>query len=201
VLVWRAADRLGIGVGDATPAVAAGLLEFGARVRFRHPLVRSAVYRAAAPEDRRRVPDALAEATDPDVDPDRRAWHRSQAAPGPDENVASELERSAGRVRRPGRVAAAAAFELIEAATRSGEPTWLRSPWAALRRDPCRRRSGSRPTRVRSWPRTRSLIGARLLISPRTVEYHPQGLRQARIRSRTELGDALPAGPNAALPV
>ena len=115
VLVWRAADRLGIGVAEATPAVAAGLLEFGARVRFRHPLVRSAVYRAAAPEDRRRVHEALAEATDPDVDPDRRAWHRAQAAPGPDENVASELERSAGRAQRRGGVAAAAAF--LERAT------------------------------------------------------------------------------------
>jgi DNA-binding CsgD family transcriptional regulator len=115
VLVWRAADRLGLGVAEATPAVAAGLLEFGARVRFRHPLVRSAVYGAAAPEDRRRVHEALAEATDPDVDPDRRAWHRAQAAPGPDENVASELERSAGRAQRRGGVAAAAAF--LERAT------------------------------------------------------------------------------------
>jgi DNA-binding CsgD family transcriptional regulator len=110
VLVWRAADRLGIGVEEATPAVAAGLLEFGARVRFRHPLVRSAVYRAAPPEDCRRVHEALAQATDPDVDPDRRAWHRAQAAPGPDENVAAELERSAGRAQRRGGVAAAAAF-------------------------------------------------------------------------------------------
>src|SRR4051794_7977902 len=115
VLVWRAADRLGIGVGDATPAAAAGLLEFGARVRFRHPLVRSAVYRAAAPADRRRVHQALAEAADADVDPDRRAWHRAEAAPGPDENVASELERSAGRAQRRGGVAAAAAF--LERAT------------------------------------------------------------------------------------
>jgi len=115
VLVWRAADGLGIELGEATPAVAAGLLEFGARVRFRHPLVRSAVYRAAAPEDLRRVHEALAEATDPDVDPDRRAWHRAQAAPGPDEDVASELERSAGRAQRRGGVAAAAAF--LERAT------------------------------------------------------------------------------------
>jgi DNA-binding CsgD family transcriptional regulator len=115
VLVWRAADRLGIGVGEATPALEAGLLEFGARVRFRHPLVRSAVYRAATPEDRRRVHEALAEATDPDVDPDRRAWHRAEAAPGPDENVASELERSAGRAQGRGGVAAAAAF--LERAT------------------------------------------------------------------------------------
>src|SRR3954447_20029890 len=115
VLVWRAADGLDIELGEATPAVAAGLLEFGARVRFRHPLVRSAVYRAAAPEDLRRVHEALAEATDPDVDPDRRAWHRAQAAPGPDEDVASELERSAGRAQRRGGVAAAAAF--LERAT------------------------------------------------------------------------------------
>src|SRR4051794_26298389 len=121
VLVWRAADRLGIGVGDATPAAAAGLLEFGARVRFRHPLVRSAVYRAAAPEDRRRVHEALAEATDSDVDPDRRAWHRAQAASGPDENVASELERSAGRAQRRGGVAAAAAF-LARATELTPEP-------------------------------------------------------------------------------
>jgi DNA-binding CsgD family transcriptional regulator len=128
VLVWRAADRLGIGVGDATPAAAAGLLEFGARVRFRHPLVRSAVYRAAAPEDRRRVHRALAEATDPDVDPDRRAWHRAQAAPGPDENVASELERSAGRAQRRGGVAAAAAF--LERATELTPDRARRAPRA-----------------------------------------------------------------------
>jgi DNA-binding CsgD family transcriptional regulator len=121
LLVWRAADRLGIAVGEATPAVAAGLLEFGARVRFRHPLVRSAVYRAAGPEDRRRVHQALAEATDPDVDPDRRAWHRAQAAPGPDENVAAELERSAGRAQGRGGVAAAAAF-LERAAELTPEP-------------------------------------------------------------------------------
>jgi DNA-binding CsgD family transcriptional regulator len=113
--VWRAADRLGITVAEAAPAVAADLVEFGARVRFRHPLVRSAVYRAAAPEDRRRVHQALADVTDPDVDPDRRAWHRAQSAPGPDEDVASELERSAGRAQRRGGVAAAAAF--LERAT------------------------------------------------------------------------------------
>ena len=98
VLVWRAAGRLGIGVQAA--ADTDGLLAIGASVTFRHPLVRSAVYRVASPEDRRVVHRALADATDPEVDPDRRAWHLAQATPGFDEDVASELERSAGRARR-----------------------------------------------------------------------------------------------------
>src|SRR4051794_20849281 len=114
-LLWRAAERIGIGAGAAAAARSDGLLAVGARVSFRHPLVRSAVYRAAAPEDRRAVHQALAEATDPEVDPDRRAWHRAQAAPGADENVASELERSAGRAQARGGIAAAAA--LLERAT------------------------------------------------------------------------------------
>ena len=109
-LVWSAAERLGIGRAAATAAADAGLAEFGARVRFRHPLVRSAVYQAASPQDRRTAHQALAEATDPEVDPDRRAWHRAGAARGPDEAVAEELERSAGRARARGGVAAAAAF-------------------------------------------------------------------------------------------
>ena len=102
VLLWHAADQLGIGVEAAGPAAEAGLCEFGARVRFRHPLVRSAVYRAASPEDQRSAHRALAEATDPELDPDRRAWHRAQAAPGPDEEVAAELDRSAGRAQADG---------------------------------------------------------------------------------------------------
>ncbi len=110
VLVWRAASRLGIGVQAAEPAVSDRLLEIGTRVSFRHPLVRSAAYRAASPHERREVHRALAEATDPEVDPDRRAWHRAQAATGPDEDVASELERSAGRAQARGGLAAAAAF-------------------------------------------------------------------------------------------
>ena len=92
VLVWRAAGRLAIGAGAAGPAVQAGLAEFGARVRFRHPLVRSAAYRSASVQTRQELHGALAEVTDPAVDPDRRAWHRAQAAPGPDEDVAAELE-------------------------------------------------------------------------------------------------------------
>jgi DNA-binding CsgD family transcriptional regulator len=110
LLVWRAAGRLGIGDDAANPAAEAGLLEFGARVRFRHPLVRSAVYRAASLQERQRVHRALAEATDPEVDPDRRAWHQAQAAATPDETVARELELSAARAQERGGMAAAAAF-------------------------------------------------------------------------------------------
>jgi DNA-binding CsgD family transcriptional regulator len=110
LLVWRAAEPLGIAVEDAAPAEAAGLIEFGLRVRFRHPLVRSAIYRAAAPAHRRTAHRALADATDPEIDPDRRAWHRAQASSRPDEDVASELERSATRAQARGGLAAAAAF-------------------------------------------------------------------------------------------
>ena len=109
-LVWQAAGRLGIPVQAAAPAVDAGLVEFGARVRFRHPLLRSACYRAASVTDRQAVHSALAEATDPQATPERRAWHRAQAAAGPDEEVAIELERSAGRAQARGGLAAAAAF-------------------------------------------------------------------------------------------
>jgi DNA-binding CsgD family transcriptional regulator len=109
-LLWRAAERLGIGPGAAGAAEAAGLVEIAARVRFRHPLVRSAAYRAAPARERREVHQALAAATDAHLDPDRRAWHRARAADGPDEAVAGELERSAGRAQGRGGLSAAAAF-------------------------------------------------------------------------------------------
>ena len=121
VLLWRAAQRLAIGNQAAGPAAEAGLLEIGARVLFRHPLVRSAAYRSASLQERQAVHRALAEATDPRLDPDRRAWHRAQAAPEPDEDVAAELERSAGRAQARGGLAAAAAF-LQRAVTLTVDP-------------------------------------------------------------------------------
>ncbi len=110
VLVWRAAGQLGVKVEAAAAAASAGLIESGGQLRFCHPLARSAVYRAASPTERQSAHLALAEATDADVDPDRRAWHRAHAAPGLDEDVAAELERSVGRARARGGLAAAAAF-------------------------------------------------------------------------------------------
>jgi DNA-binding CsgD family transcriptional regulator len=109
-LLWRAADGLGLRAEAAEPAQTAGLIDFGALVRFRHPLVRSAIYQAASVPDRREVHLALADATDPEADPDRRVWHRAHAASGLDEPLAQELERSAGRAQARGGIAAAAAF-------------------------------------------------------------------------------------------
>jgi DNA-binding CsgD family transcriptional regulator len=109
VLLHRAAGILGLVMAAANPAVDAGLLKVGRRVEFAHPLVRSAAYRTAAAHDRQRVHRALAEATDA-TDRDRRAWHRAHAAPGPDEQIAAELEDAVGQAQDRGGVAAAAAF-------------------------------------------------------------------------------------------
>src|SRR3954469_2799239 len=124
LLVWRAAERLGIGLSGATAEDTEGLLAIGERVTFLHPLVRSAVYRSASAPERRAVHLTLAHVTDAQVDEDRRAWHLAAAAPAPNEEVAFELDRSAGRARARGGLAAAAAF--------------LRRS-VALTRDPARR--------------------------------------------------------------
>jgi DNA-binding CsgD family transcriptional regulator len=121
-LVWRAAERLGIPQSAADTVESEDLLALSPRVLFRHPLVRSAVYGAAGLKERRDVHRALAEATDPLIDPDRRAWHRAQAAATPDEDVAAELEHSAARAQARGGLAAAAAF-LERAVALSPEPS------------------------------------------------------------------------------
>jgi DNA-binding CsgD family transcriptional regulator len=109
-LLWRAAKLQGLSADAAAPATEAGLCEFGALVRFRHPLVRTIAYQAGSLAERRHAHAAIAEVTDAEVDPDRRAWHRAHAAAGPDEAVADELERSAVRALARGGQAAAAAF-------------------------------------------------------------------------------------------
>jgi DNA-binding CsgD family transcriptional regulator len=110
LLLWRAAAELGIAPDAAGPAQAAGLIHIGAQVHFRHPLVRSAIYRFATPAERQTVHHALADATDPTTDPDRRAWHRAQGTATLDEDVAAELEQSATRAHLRGGLAASAAF-------------------------------------------------------------------------------------------
>jgi DNA-binding CsgD family transcriptional regulator len=131
-LVWRAGRELGLASGALTPAEEAELLEIGSHVRFRHPLVRSAVYRAASADSRQRVHEALARVSGAAGDADRRAWHRALAADAPDEDVAAELERSAGRAQARGGVAATAAFlTRAVALTPDAEPRGARALAAA----------------------------------------------------------------------
>ena len=151
-LLWRAAGGLSISADAATPAEADGLLTVGAQVTFRHPLVRSAVCQAAPVADRRRAHRAIAEATDPGTDPDRWAWHRAQAAPGPDEDVASELERSASRAQARGGLAAAAAF-MERSAALTLEPA--RRAERALAAAQAKFRPGRSVRLWRCWPRPR----------------------------------------------
>ena len=180
-LILRAAQVLGLDPGAINLAVTAGLLEFGANVRFRHPLVRSAAYRAAAADDRRAVHEALAAVTDPLADPDRRAWHRAHAAAGPDEAVAEELINSASRALRRGGVAAAAAF-------------WERA--VALTPDP-----GDRASRALTAAEAKYAAGdfeaAQALLV--TAELGPPGeLGEARVqRMRAQIAFALRRGGDA----
>ncbi|WP_198601836.1 ATP-binding protein [Streptomyces sp. MH60] len=120
-LLRSAVERLGVDPDAVEPAVTAGLLDVGTLVRFRHPLLRSAIYRSAGLAELREVHRVLAEATDPHLDPDRRAWHLARATVRPDEAIAAELESSAGRARARGGTAAAAAF-LAHAAVLTPHP-------------------------------------------------------------------------------
>ena len=180
-LILRAARVLGLDTGTMNLAAAADLLGFGANVRFRHPLVRSAAYRAAAADDRRAVHEALAAVTDPLADPDRRAWHRAHAAAGPDEAVAEELINSASRALRRGGVAAAAAF-------------WERA--VALTPDP-----GERAARALAAAEAKYAAGdfdaAQALLV--TAELGPLGeLGEARVqRMRAQIAFALRRGGDA----
>ncbi len=149
MLMWRAAQGLGIGASAADAAESDGLLDAGGGLTFRHPLVRSAVYRAASPDERRAAHRALAEATNPEVDPDRRAWHRSQAAPGFDEDIAAELQRSAGRaqarVDSPPRPPSSKERRHSRSSRRSGQSAPLPQPGTSS--EPARS-----VRRSRSWP-------------------------------------------------
>jgi hypothetical protein len=134
------------------PAEAAGLIALQGRVRFRHPLVRSVLYRTASADERAALHRALARATNPDVDPDRRAWHRAAATMGPDEDVAAELERSADRAQARGGLAAAAAF-LQRSVALTGDPARRRSARWVQRRRASRRASSTRLSGCWPWRR------------------------------------------------
>jgi DNA-binding CsgD family transcriptional regulator len=180
-LILRAAQRLGVNIGALDLAAEAGFLDAGAAVRFRHPLVRSAVYRAATEQDRRAAHDALAAVTDPQIDPDRRAWHRAHAAAGPDEAVAAELINSADRARRRGGIAASAAF-------------WARA--VALTPDPGQRASRAFTAAEAKYAAGDFVAAQTLLV---TAEIGPLSeLDRARVqRMRAQVAFALRRGSDA----
>jgi DNA-binding CsgD family transcriptional regulator len=180
-LILRAARVLGLDTGTMDLDAAADLLSFGANVRFRHPLVRSAVYRTAAADDRRAAHEALAAVTDPVADPDRRAWHRGQATAGPDEAVAEELINSASRALGRGGVAAAAAF-------------WERA--VALTPDPGERASRALAAADAKYAAGDFEAAQTLLV---TAQVGPLGeLDQARVlRMRAQIAFALRRGGDA----
>jgi DNA-binding CsgD family transcriptional regulator len=180
-LILRASQVLGLDPRAVSLAVEAGLLEFGANVRFRHPLVRSAAYRTATADDRRAVHQALAAVTDPLADPDRRAWHRAHATAGPDEAVAQELISSASRAMRRGGVAAAAAF-------------WARA--VALTPDPGQRASRALTAAEAKYAAGDFEAAQALLV---TAEVGPPGeLDEARAqRMRAQVAFALRRGGDA----
>jgi DNA-binding CsgD family transcriptional regulator len=121
-LVWRAAGRLGVGDDAALPAIDEGLMEVGAAIRFTHPLMRSAAYWLLSSKERQRAHRALGDTIDAGSDPDLRVWHRALATSAPEEGIAQELERSAGRARARGGIAAVAAF-LERSAILSPDPS------------------------------------------------------------------------------
>ncbi|WP_202106983.1 AAA family ATPase [Agromyces seonyuensis] len=109
-LVLEAASSFDLDAAALAPAIEDDLIEFAGLLRFRHPLVRSTVVAAESASDRRAAHRALADATDPESDPDRRAWHLAESTLGYDEEVAAELVRSADRARVRGGMLAAASF-------------------------------------------------------------------------------------------
>ncbi len=188
LLVWAAAEHLGIDGSALAAATADGLLTLDERARFSHPLVRSAAYRSASPEARSAVHLALAEVTDRDVDPDRRAWHFAAAATAPDEDVALELERSAGRARARGGLAAAAAFLQRSVAL-------TRVP--ARRTGPCPRRRCRQPACrfVRDGPRAGGRRGGRLAGSaPKRARGAPARAGRVCLQHRKRRAATAPEG-------